>query len=193
MNRTKLKNLINSPIVLWLLLLLAIAPSTPAFKFLIADSMAFHMLGQVPLLILAGYLIGHRLNTHFNWCHNSESLYLALSGWLWFMFATLFWMLPISLDKALLSYSWDFFKIISLILSGQLLTFALSGSRILSLFFIGSTVMMLFFVGYYYQDTSLRLCNSYLIESQKMTGNGLITLAFLIVLLSAATLYKKPK
>ncbi|WP_020167801.1 MULTISPECIES: hypothetical protein [Methylotenera] len=181
------RKLINNPVVLWLFILLAITPSTPIFKYLIADSMAFHMLVQIPLLILAGYLIGRCLKLH----PNPKSLYIILSCWLWFLFATLFWMLPISLDKALLSYGWDFFKIISLMLSGLLLTIALSSSKILSLFFIGSTVMMLFFIGYYYQDTTLRLCNSYLIESQQNAGIGLIAMAFAIVFLCAAALYKE--
>ena len=128
--RSTIKKLINSPIILWLSILLAVAPSTPSFKFLIADSMTFHMLGQIPLLILAGYLIGRHFNSHCNLHLNPKSLYIVLSCWLWFMFASLFWMLPISLDKALLDYGWDFFKIISLMLSGILLTFALSDSKI---------------------------------------------------------------
>jgi len=187
MNRFKFSKLINNPVIVWLSLLLAITPSTPSFKYLIDDSMAFHMLVQIPLLILAGYLIGR----YFKLNLNPRSLNIVLSCWLWFLFATLFWMLPISLDKALLSYGWDFFKIISLILTGLLLTVALSSSKILSLFFIGSTVMMLFFIGYYYQDTTLRLCNSYLIESQQNAGIGLIAMAFTIVFLCAAALYKE--
>ena len=211
MNRLKFNQLIhsklmNSSVALRLFILLvtvfAIAPSTPSFKYLIADSMAFHMLAQIPLLILAGYLIGRYFKLQFiifnpiigfdpNASSNSTSLYIVLSCWFWFLFATLFWMLPISLDKALLSDGWDFFKIISLMLSGLLLTVALSSSKILSLFFIGSTVMMLFFIGYYYQDTTLRLCNSYLIESQQSAGIGLIAMAFAILILCGIALYKE--
>lgn len=185
------RKLINDKLVLWLTILLAIVPSTSSFKYLIADSMAFHMLVQIPLLILSGYLIGRYFKLHRNIHSNPKSLNIVLSCWLWFLFATLFWMLPISLDKALLSVGWDFFKIVSLILTGLLLTVALSSSKILSLFFIGSTVMMLFFIGYYYQDTTLRLCNSYLIESQQNAGMGLIAMAFTIVFLCAAALYKE--
>lgn len=134
MNRYQFSQLMNNPVIAWLSILLAIAPSIPSFKYLIADSMAFHMLVQIPLLILAGYLVGRYFKLHLNIHSNPKSLYLILSCWLWFLFATLFWMLPISLDKALLSYGWDFFKIISLISTGLLLTIALSSSKILSLF-----------------------------------------------------------
>lgn len=185
--RKLILTLINSKLVLGLLLLLAIAPSTPHFNYLIANSMAFHMLFQIPLLILAGYLIGRTFKLH----QHPQSLNSVFSSWLWFLLATLFWMLPISLDKALLNISWDIFKIISLIFTGVLLTISLAGSKILSLFFIGSTVMMLFFIGYYYQDTTLRLCNSYLIESQQTAGTGLIAMAFIILVASAVALYKE--
>ena len=160
-----------------LLLILAVLPSLPVFRFLLASSMALHMLVQIPLLVIAGCFLNPK--RIFN--KNTQSIYFYLGCWLWILFTSMFWMLPISLDKALLNYYWDIFKILTLLISGYLLMKALSGPKILSLFFIGSMVMMLFFIGYYYQDTDLRLCNSYLLESQKATGNGLMVLAFFIL------------
>ena len=164
----------------WLILLLAIAPSLPMFRFLLASSMSFHMLGQMPLIIMAGYL----LNRQFSFNLNNQPLYFYLACWLWILLSSMFWMLPISLDKALLNPYWDIVKILTLFIAGFCLRPALAGSKILSLFFIGSIIMMLFFIGYFYQDSELRLCNSYLIESQKSTGIGLIIAAFLILMLA---------
>lgn len=167
----------------YLLLVLAIAPSFPIFRYLIESSMALHMAGQIPLLIIAGFFLRHQFIA-------KQSLFFSLSYWLWIAFAGAFWMLPISLDKALLNPYWDAFKIVSLLLAGLLLKPALAGSKILALFFIGSSVMMLFFIGYFYQDSPLRLCNSYLIESQKTAGIGLMLWAAGILLFATIALSK---
>lgn len=163
-----------------LILGLAIAPSLPMFKFLLASSMVFHMLIQLPLLVVAGYFLSKQLKVHVA----NQPLNFYLSSWLWILVAGMFWMLPISLDKALLHPQWDTFKVLTLLISGALLRGTLVGPKILSLFFIGSTVMMLFFIGYFYQDSELRLCNSYLLESQKIAGIGLIMMAFALLFLS---------
>lgn len=176
-----LKKLLAHRVMAWLVVLLAIAPSLPALRFLLASSMMFHMLIQLPMLIVAGYLLSTAYQPKFF----QYSLYQYLSCWLWILLAGMFWMLPISLDKALLNPYWDLFKILTLLVSGVLLRPALASPKILSLFFIGSTVMMLFFIGYFYQDSDLRLCNSYLLESQKTAGIGLIFLAFAILFIAA--------
>jgi hypothetical protein len=93
-------------------------------------------------------------------------------------------MLPISLDKALIHSNWDIFKIITLVVSGMLLKPAFAGPKVLSLFFAGSSLMMLFSVGHFYQDSESRLCNSYLLSSQKTTGLGLMLLAMALLLLA---------
>ena len=164
-----------------LFLIAAIAPSLPPFKFLLASSMVIHMLIQIPALVLAGYWLNAEskpINT---------SLLLSLSCWLWILLASMFWMLPISVDKALINVNWDIFKIITLVLSGMLLKPAFAGPKILSLFFAGSSLMMLFSVGHFYQDSESRLCNSYLLASQQTTGLGLMLLAAALLLFA---LYK---
>ncbi|HPN02347.1 MAG TPA: hypothetical protein PKV03_13025 [Methylotenera sp.] len=148
--------------------------------------MTFHMLVQIPLLVIAGYFLSKQLSVNIV----NQPLYFYLSCWLWVLLASMFWMLPISLDKALLDPNWDIFKILTLLISGFLLRSALAGPKILSLFFIGSTVMMLFFIGYFYQDSELRLCNSYLIESQKTAGLGLFIMALLLLIASILKLRK---
>ncbi|PPD18758.1 MAG: hypothetical protein CTY27_00875 [Methylotenera sp.] len=160
----------------WLFLIAAISPSLPPFKFLLASSMVFHMLIQIPALVMAGYWLNAQ-NKPLN-----SALSLSLSCWLWILFAGMFWMLPISLDKALIYSNWDIFKIITLVLSGMLLKPALAGPKILSLFFVGSSLMMLFSVGHFYQNSESRLCNSYLLVSQQSTGLGLMLLATALLL-----------
>lgn len=157
-----------------LILLAAITPSLPFARDLIQSSMAFHMLFQIPMLILAGYVFKTQSSANY-------SLTESFAQWLWIYLAGLFWMLPISLDKALLYPIWDIFKIISLLITGAILKVVFKSHRVLALFFIGSTAMMLFFVGFYYQETDVRLCNAYLIESQQETGAGLIVAASLLL------------
>ncbi|MGB4812406.1 MAG: hypothetical protein WBP13_08015 [Methylophilaceae bacterium] len=158
------------------ILALAIFPSFPVVRVLIENSMTFHMLFQIPMLILAGYLLKNKPKDV------QYSLMQSFAQWLWIYLAGLFWMLPISLDKALIYPAWDIFKIISLLITGAILKVVFQSHRILALFFIGSTTMMLFFVGFYYQGTDVRLCNAYLIESQQVTGIGLVVVASLLLL-----------
>ncbi len=157
-----------------LILLAAITPSLPFARVLIQSSMAFHMLFQIPMLVLAGYVFKAQSNA-------SYSLTESFAQWLWIYLAGLFWMLPISLDMALLYPIWDIFKLVSLFITGAILKVVFKSHQVLALFFIGSTAMMLFFVGFYYQETDLRLCNAYLIESQQATGTGLIVAASLLL------------
>ncbi len=158
------------------ILALAVFPSLPVARVLIEKSMAFHILFQIPMLILAGYALKNKPKGV------QYSLAQSLTQWLWVYLSGLFWMLPISLDKALIYPVWDIFKIISLLITGAVLKVVFQSHRILALFFIGSTTMMLFFVGFYYQETDIRLCNAYLIESQQVTGSGLIVAASLLLL-----------
>ncbi len=174
MNQLKLKTI--QPYASILILFAAIVPSTPPLKFLLASSMVIHMLVQIPALVLAGYYFNAQ-NKPLN-----SALSLSLSCWLWILLASTFWMLPISLDKALTSSNWDVFKIITLLLSGMLIKPALAGPKILSLFFVGSSLMMLFSVGHFYQNSESRLCNSYLLVSQHSTGLGLMLLATALLL-----------
>lgn len=180
----KIKYLFNNQLFLWVILVLAIVPSLPYLRLVIETSMAFHMAVQIPLLMIAGYFLANQFGSV------KSSLAANLSCWLWIAFASLFWMLPISLDKALLNPYWDIFKILSLLAAGFLLKPALAGLKILALFFIGSGVMMLFFIGYFYQDSPLRLCNSYLIESQKTAGLSLMAWATVILLTAITAIFK---
>ena len=165
------------------ILLLAITPSLPFANSLIQSSMAFHMLVQLPMLVLAGYLIAQIGLINKIYHHSlSSSLSVTLAQWLFIYLASVFWMLPISLDQALIAPEWAIFKIVSLVTTGILLQKVFKSHRLLALFFIGSMAMMLFFVGYYYQDTDIRLCNAYLIESQQLTGTGLMAAASLLLL-----------
>lgn len=180
-----------SSYVVCLFLVLAVAPSLPTLRFLLASSMTFHMAIQIPALIIAGYLLSKTLFSVQSLSSLNSELSVNLSCWLWILLASMFWMLPISLDKALINPYWDVFKIITLLVSGLLLRPAFTGPKILSLFFIGSTIMMLFFIGYFYQGSELRLCNSYLIESQQTAGVALICLAFSLLFVSIFLLRKE--
>jgi hypothetical protein len=177
--------------IAWLFLTFAIAPSLPMLRFLIASSMTFHMAVQIPALIIAGYLVSKTLFSAESLISANSKLSISLSCWLWILLASMFWMLPISLDKALINPYWDVFKVTSLLVSGVLLRSAFTGPKILSLFFIGSTIMMLFFIGYFYQGSELRLCNSYLIESQQTAGVALIYIAFSLLFVSIFMLRKE--
>lgn len=161
-------------VITGLFLVASVMPLFSIGEELIRSSMTLHMLVHIPMLILAGYLLN-------NFRSNRNTLSRTFSLWIWIYLSGLFWMLPINLDKALAYPSWELFKVFSLLITGVCLKGAFKSYRVLALFFIGSIVMMLFFIGLYFQTTDVRLCNAYLIESQRVAGVGLIILSFIIL------------
>jgi hypothetical protein len=160
-----------------IMLVTAVTFSFPTFKFLLASSMVFHMLVQIPLLVLTGYLFTKTTTKKYYLKEKSYGIYVYTGFWFWILMCMMFWMLPISLDKAVQNGYWDVFKIFTLLISGLLVRPALKAPIVLSLFFVGNLVLMLFSVGYFYLETEQRLCNSYLMESQKATGICMIVVA----------------
>ncbi len=160
----------------WLLALLPLALLWPAFRHSIESRMLLHMLLEWPLLFAAGWA-AHRLSGH----RFRALALLDWRGWSGAAFVScvaIFWMLPSSIDAALLSAPMAAAKYASWWLAGAV--HAGSWRRMdpeLLLFFVGNLSWMSATAGMLYLDTPARLCVSYLIDDQRWTGIGLIVLA----------------
>ncbi len=160
----------------------AIALSMPAVRSLIEQSMVWHMLVQMPLLILGGWLSARALSdfprVRTTWNRYGLSAFFAAQSIL------AYWMLPVAIDRAVVLAAADLAKVVSLFAVGWLLWHAMERSpALIQLFFVGSTVSMMAWLGTYFATVDLRLCNAYSLESQIAAGQGLMIVAFALALL----------
>jgi hypothetical protein len=172
--------------------LLAVALSVPPLRSLIEQSMVWHMVVQMPLLALGGWLLmsaaGHwpqhqRLHqprpalTRWATQLGAWNRY-GLTGFIAALMVFAYWMLPLTLDRAVVLPTADALKVISLLAAGALLRHSFTHSpAVLQLFFMGSAVPMAMWLGSYFASTDLRLCNAYSLQSQVNTGWSLAALA----------------
>lgn len=157
-----------------LILLLAIPPVRTGLE----SSMPGHMLVQLPLLILAGSLIGISMQPRFASLlhrYDRHGIAMILVG----VFAFAFWMLPRSLDAALAQPAIEALKFLTV--AGLVgMPVALAWPRLPAVargFVFGNCLSMLAVLGWLYLAAPARVCNFYLTSEQALTGKGLLLLA----------------
>jgi hypothetical protein len=168
------------PIAAGLWLILWLPPVRIAFE----RDMAVHMIVQLPLLALAGFLLAARFRAHEpRWL--AEADWLGIPGLLLVIFATSFWMLPRTLDAALADPLIDLAKFLSLpLLVG--LPLGLSWYRMPALgraFLWANFIPKLGSIGGLYLSAPTRLCAFYRLDQQASAGWALIAVAVALGLL----------
>ncbi len=161
--------------------LLAVVLSMPPLRSIIEQSMAWHMVFQMPLLVVAGALAARVLpapGVLGKW--NSFNVF-GLTGFMAAQGIMVYWMLPSAIDRAVVNPGFDVLKLVTLFVCGTLLRGAFQRAPVaLQLFFIGYWVSMMCWLGIYFATTDLRLCNAYSLQSQSSTGWGLLTIGLLL-------------
>jgi hypothetical protein len=145
--------------------------------------MAGHMLVQIPVLIISGYLIGIFLSDKFKNFFQKVNAD-GVPGILLFISIVLFWMLPRSLDGALNVPYYEVIKFLSLpFLAG--VPFADSWRKlnyIFKGFIILNAVSMFVVLSWLYIASPFRLCNNYLQYQQIELGRGFLILIALFII-----------
>ena len=158
----------------------AVALSVPPLRSVIEQSMAWHMVFQMPLLVWGGWLTLRALPSDRlprQWMAFNQ---FGLTGFMVAQAIVAYWMLPLAIDRAVVLPSADVLKLLTLFISGALLADAFSRAPgALQLFFMGYWVSMMSWLGVYFATTDLRLCNAYSLTSQISTGWGLLLLGVL--------------
>lgn len=154
--------------------------------------MSMHMLVQIPLLVVSGIGAeqawrawrgplagGGRAQGARGWSYNEY----GVPGLLFASLIGACWMLPKTLDDALLVWQVAAFKYIGLFVAGVVLRASVRRSNaVIKLFFLGNFCWMSAIVGMIYLDQPVRLCNAYLQSDQEWAGRGLIALAIVLPL-----------
>jgi hypothetical protein len=157
--------------------MLAITP----VRALLEASMPGHMLIQIPLLILAGFLFGSAIASRLHSTierFDPHGIALVLVS----VFAFGYWMLPRSLDAALATPGMELVKFLSLpLLVGLPVGICWSLlSTVTRGFTLANGIAMLGVLGWLYLVAPVRLCNYYLASEQIRVGQGLLLLATLV-------------
>ena len=99
--------------------LLAVAFSAPPLRFVIEQSMAWHMVFQMPLLVAAGALTARAfpaLGLALKW--NDFNLF-GLTSFMAAQGIIAYWMLPSAIDRAIVNPGFDVLKLLTLFVSAR--------------------------------------------------------------------------
>lgn len=175
-------------------LLLTIAA---AFRFALERSMALHMLVQMPMLLGAGVACAFAVSCAGNAQNASNKQQPGIArlaayrfrkmdqygiiALTFFLLLSAYWMIPKALDDVLVSPAAEILKFATFFTAGLVLPGTLArANRVTQLFFLGNFAWMMAIVGLLYQDTTVRLCNAYLLGDQVVAGRGLVVLSLLL-------------
>ncbi|CAM3163215.1 hypothetical protein FITA111629_07255 [Filibacter tadaridae] len=155
----------------------------PPVAHLLESIMIIHMHMQMPLLVIAGFLMAPFFQKRFprlfeNWNH------AGIPGILLVTIVWLYWMIPRTMDDALTVQSVEAFKFFSLpFLVGVPLrdSWKKIGLTVKKIIFIGFTILF-FGMGILYIKVPVQLCNNYLLIEQITLGWGFVTMAICIVI-----------
>lgn len=156
---------------------LSIALSAPPLRSLIEQSMVWHMVIQMPMLVLGGWLMMGAAGKTAAASRLASWNCFGLTGFIAALVITAYWMLPLSIDRAVVLPATDVLKVGTLLFCGAMLRDSIDRApAVLQLFFVGYAVPMMIWLGIYFAGTDLRLCNAYSLESQVMAGQSLAVL-----------------
>ncbi|MEQ4618795.1 MAG: DUF1404 family protein [Corticimicrobacter sp.] len=164
----------SHPLIPGLLLLL-----TALARPWLEASMARHMALELPALFIVGWLSARHLRpaagTPFH-AWNQEGIPALLLASL----ITLFWMIPLALDAAVLDPGVTALKVCSIIVAGLLAGWCWPRLHLIvqALFLFNWTAMNLL-IGILYIGAPQQLCSTYLADDQLWAGRGLIAWSLL--------------
>lgn len=190
MSKLKYVNLDIRNYLAGILFLSAICLSLWPLRAIIIEDMLWHMNIQIPLLIGVGVIGKIPASVLFKTL--SRFNIYGLNSFIVSQVILAFWMLPISIDRAIIHWEYDLLKIISLIVCGWLIQLSFKKTTVvIEVFFVGYFLAMMLWVGLYYIQSDARLCNVYSQDSQQYAGGGLMFFAIVLSLVWVISKLKK--
>ena len=150
----------------------------------VESSMALQMLAEFPFVMASGFAASRMVSRRIGDGRAFEAImHMGLVPLLGATLCLMFWMVPLGLDLARLDAGIDAAKLASLFIAGGALQHGLRrapGGGLV--FFAGNLIWMLATVGLLFHDTPTRLCASYLMDDQRLTGIGLVAYAIAVAI-----------
>lgn len=157
-------------IVLYAGLVLFAVLALPSGRAVLEAQLATHMLVQLPLLSVAGWLIGVATRAAGG-CNLSRINRHGLTGIVLFACVALLWMVPRLLEMSLSDPATELAKFVSLPLAGLSLAWSYAiAPVVLRGVLLTHAISMLAAMGWAYLAAPTRLCNAYLADDQVLTG-----------------------
>src|SRR5690625_2853058 len=142
-----------------------------------------HMLVQIPLLILVSLFMGEYVRSKFQRLFNKWNEN-GIPGILLVYIVTMYWMIPRAMDEAILLYSIELFKFISLPFLVGIVLYD-SWPKLTALakgFIVFNYIPMFGMMAWLYIDSPIQVCNNYLESEQKMLGWGFLFITVFMLL-----------
>lgn len=150
----------------------------------VESSMALQMLAEFPFVMASGFAASRMVSRRIGDGRAFEAImHMGQVPLLGATLCLMFWMVPLGLDLARLDAGIDAAKLASLFIAGGALQHGLRrapGGGLV--FFAGNLIWMLATVGLLFHDTPTRLCASYLMDDQRLTGIGLVAYAIAVAI-----------
>jgi len=144
--------------------------------------MIIHMLIQLPLLIVSGYLIGKTVIRRFPRFFDKLNAN-GVPGILLAIFITMYWMLPRAMDEALTLWYIEGFKFISLPIAGMFAKDSWNKIQGIGKAFVYLNYLPMFaLMAWLYIDSPIQICNNYLETEQKALGWGFALITIFMIL-----------
>jgi hypothetical protein len=154
-----------------------VASALPFSRHWLEATLAGHVLVQMPLLALSGWLIGAALAPRLDRVMERWNRF-GLAGFTLAIFTILFWMVPRSIDSAVAYPGYETFKFVSMPCAGAALALSFPRTHpLLAGALKANLVSMTAVLAWVYTVAPVRLCNSYLSSDQKILGTGMAVLA----------------
>jgi hypothetical protein len=161
---------------------LLMALALPLSRMWLEASLVCHVLAQMPLLALSGWLVGTafapRLDTIVGRWNRG-----GIAGLTLVIFTILFWMLPRSIDRAVQDGGYELLKLMWLPCAGVALAISFERAHPLVAGALkANLISMLAVLAWLYTATPVRLCNSYLKGDQERLGAAMAFLAIALAM-----------
>ncbi|MFT4414703.1 hypothetical protein ACLM5H_12660 [Fredinandcohnia humi] len=163
--------------------LLFVSLALPPVADLLESIMIVHMHMQMPMIVFSGFLMANLYQTKFPWFFEKWNRN-GVPGILLFIVIMIYWTIPRTMDETLSIPSMEIFKFVSLaFLAGVPLRdswkkLTSKGKNIIFAFF----TIKYFGMGVLYINTTIQLCNNYLLIDQITLGWGFVTTAICILI-----------
>ena len=172
-------------IVVLIILLLAILFSFPLNEWF-STTMPRHQIIQLPAMFGAGLILGIYFS-HFNIKETSWGIAVLI----FIMSSFVFWMLPHSIDYAIINPMFNRVMHLNMLIVGILLIPVLRNILFeIKILFLGMLSAMMLATGITLRAFDILLCSSFDIGQQKETGFYLIIIGFLLFVFTFITFFK---
>lgn len=166
----------------WIAATVYLGLAFPGPRRILEATLIGHMLVQIPLLGLLGYTIGVLSRTMMR-----EHLLVwdrcGATGLLFLVFISVVWMLPRTVDAALVDYRYELAKFFGLPVAGVLLAWSYPRVPVIVRGVLLAHVVSAFWVmSWVYLSAPVRLCNSYVRSDQDAVGASLMVIGLVLPL-----------